>query len=320
MLNTIENVVELGGRIIASKEELEKKLKNGLIIVVSTIPDEMGVGGAGATTFRTKLAEICNILFVEHAGAALRKFAYEYFLESGTPEQKERMKSLDPRGDFNDFPDDLLAIYTEKFRGPEQDKHVDKGVIDRVIQKLRLNKIVENPTIVCVDAKIGPLILEKLWELPEEEKPAILFVGVHADTQETILRQLQRENAKRKEMIRKENEKRKTESLSPLEFVPMTQDELLAIRSNRLIEEAKRYLDAYGIEYSKESMTKAVHLLINSTTASPEKQVEELLTYLRMHHPELALPLLNQLNVGLLKIQQLLFLQLDIARRLAFAA
>lgn len=320
MINGIEGVVELGGRAVASKEELEKKLKNGLVIVVSTIPDEMGVGGAGATTFRTTLAEICNITFIQHAGAAQRKLAYEYFLAHGTPEQRNRIRGIDFKKDFNDFPDDLLAIYTNTFRGVEQDRRVDLGVVQGVVETLRIQKNAAAPPIVCVDAKIGPLILEKLWGLPEEEQPAILFVGVHADTGKTISRQLQRENSKRAEMVRGENEKRKIEKLPPLEFVPMTRDELLVIRSNRLVEEAKRYLDAYDIEYSKESMTKAVHFLINSTTASPEKQVEELLTYLRMNHPELALPLLNQLTIGLLKIQQLLSLQLEIARRLAFAA
>ena len=99
----------------------------------------------------------------------------------------------------------------------------------------------------------------------------------------------------------------------------MTRDELLVIRGNRLIEEAKRYLDAYDIEYSKESMTKAVHLLINSTLASPEKQVEELLTYLRINNPELALPLLNQISISVLKIQQFLSRQLEIVSRLAFS-
>lgn len=319
MLNVIERVVELGGRGVASKEELERKLKNGLVIVVSTIPDEMGVGGAGATTFRTTLAEICNITFIQHAGAAQRKLAYEYFLTHGTLEQRGRISGIDLKN-FNDFPDDLLAIYTQKFRGVDQDKRVDLGVVQSVVETLRIHKNTAIPPIVCVDAKIGPLILEKLWELPEEEQPAVLFIGVHADTQETISRQLQRENSKRAEMVKRENEKRKIEGISLLDFVPITRDELLAVRSSRLVEEAKRYLDAYGIEYSKESMTKAVHLLINSTIASPEKQVEELLTYLRMNHPELALPLLNQLNLGFLKMWQFLSLQANIARQLAFPA
>jgi hypothetical protein len=287
-------IIHRGNQSLHDKEIAKKKHRK-ILIVMTTVPDA-GIGGKGATTDGQIVVKKLKLRTMFHSGGTQRIKAY-YHYQKHDP---EKIIGLTP-GAY--FPDELLKLYLTEIRlkrGASYDKEIDRDTIINAYKSLH-----QSSPIAVVEGKIATFLVDYiLSDVPIEDRPIIICVGVDTDEETAIERKLQLENQKRIESA-KGNAKKPGPFYQ--ELVLYNSDDIRETRKSRRITDEKELGAVYqeelpNFQYNRTAVIATLHYILDSTWASPEKQISELMYQITKDCPSLAPTLF--LNIAYRDVRQ----------------